>query len=204
MLFRSTFEQATAAVIINLEGGYYHPDMLIDGRVKDSRYGTSGETMYGLDRKAGGPPVNSCGPCKQFWSILDSVGARKNWKWNYIPPDPLKTQLLNLAIQIMKPIYEDNLRRYVPEKEIRDVINSDGRLMFNFVYASWNGAGWFKGWAREIRNAYKNGKTKSDDLSVLFVEKRIDNRGIIGNRSNNSLIAQGGRKIAKIVGVDVA
>ena len=76
-----TFEQATAAVIINLEGGYYHPDMLIDGRVKDSRYGTSGETMYGLDRKAGGPPVNSCGPCKQFWSILDSVGARKNWRW---------------------------------------------------------------------------------------------------------------------------
>jgi hypothetical protein len=39
---------------------------------------------------------------------------------------------------------------------------------------------------------------------VLFVEKRVDNTGIIGNKSNNSLIAQGGRKIAKIVGVNIA
>jgi hypothetical protein len=199
-----TFEQATAAVITNLEGGYYHPDMLKDGRVRDNSYSSSGETMYGLDRKAGGSSINSCKPCKEFWGLIDKSGARTSWKWNYIPPDPLKTQLLDLAIQIMKPIYEDLLKRYIPEKEIRDVINSDGRLMFNFIYASWNGSGWFKGWSQEIRKAYKNGKTKSDDLSVLFVERRVDNRGIIGNRNNNELIAKTGRKIAKLVGVDIA
>ena len=41
-------------IIDKLEGGYYHPDMLEDGRIKDSRYSASGETMMGIDRKAGG------------------------------------------------------------------------------------------------------------------------------------------------------
>lgn len=47
-------------------------------------------------------------------------------------------------------------------------------------------------------------KTSSDDLVVLFVERRIDNTGIIGRNRNNSLISQGGKKIASLVGVDVA
>lgn len=199
-----TFAQVTKAVVINLEGGYYHPSMLKDGRVKDQRYGSSGETMYGLDRKAGGASINSCTPCRQFWGTLDSIGASRNWKWNYIPGDPLQTTLLNLVVEIMEPLFNKSLNSYVPEKEIQSVIKSDGRLLFNFVYAQWNGPGWFKGWANQIRVAYKNGKTSAEDLLVLFVEKRVDNIGIIGNRNNNSLIAQGGRKIAKIVGVDIA
>jgi hypothetical protein len=40
-------------IIEKLEGGYYHPDMLTDGRIKDGRYGGSGETMFGIDRKTG-------------------------------------------------------------------------------------------------------------------------------------------------------
>jgi len=199
-----TFAQVTKEVVINLEGGYYHPNMLKDGRVKDQRYGSSGETMYGLDRKAGGPEINSCAPCRQFWGTLDSIGASRSWKWNYMPGDPLQTTLLNLVVGIMEPLFNKSLNLYVPEKEIQAVIKSDGRLLFNFVYAQWNGPGWFKGWANQIRIAYKNGKTSAEDLLVLFVEKRVDNTGIIGNKSNNSLIAQGGRKIAKIVGVDIA
>lgn len=199
-----TFAQVTKAVVINLEGGYYHPNMLKDGRVKDQRYGSSGETMYGLDRMAGGSAINSCTPCRKFWGILDNLGSSKNWKWNYMPGDPLQTTLLNLVIEIMEPLFNKSLNSFVPEKEIQAVIKSDGRLLFNFVYAQWNGPGWFRGWANQIRIAYKNGKTSSEDLLVLFVEKRVDNTGIIGNRSNNSLIAQGGRKIAKIVGVDIA
>lgn len=199
-----TFSEVTKLVITNLEGGYYHPDMLKDGRVKDQRYGSSGETMYGLDRKAGGSEISSCTPCKKFWGTLDSVNARKNWKWNYMPGDPLQTTLMNLVVEIMEPLFNKSLNLYVPEKEIQSIIKSDGRLLFNFIYAQWNGPGWFKGWANQIRIAYKSGKTSSEDLLVLFVEKRIDNRGIIGNKNNNSLIAQGGRKIAKIVGVDIA
>lgn len=201
---RMTFAEATRAVILNLEGGYFHPDMLTDGRVRDSRYSSSGETMYGLDRRAGGPAINACVPCLEFWGTIDKENARKNWKWNYMPNDPLQSKLVNLVVQIMEPIFNKTLNAYVPEPEIQNVIKSDGRLLFNFIYAQWNGPGWFKGWARIVRAAYKEGKTKSDDLVVLFVEKRVDNRGVIGNKNNNSLIAQGGRKIAGLVGVDIA
>jgi lysozyme family protein len=204
-----TFKEITQSVILNLEGGYFHPDMIKPNsqaiiRVKDPRYSTSGETMFGLDRKAGGPTINACAPCLQFWGLIDAQNAKDKWAWNFIPPDPLKSKLLDLAIQIMEPLFNQSLNLYVPEKEIRDIINSDGRLLFNFVYAQWNGPGWFKGWANQIRAAYKNGKTKSEDLIVLFVEKRVNNIGIIGNNTNNSLISQGGRKIADIVGVNIS
>ncbi len=203
-----TFEEVTAQVILNLEGGYYHPNMLSDGRVKDGRYGASGETMYGLDRKAGGAAINSCAPCLEFWGLIDNNGASRNWKWNYIPPDPLKTQLLNLAVQIMKGIHQRNLDSNFPvsgrrvseseaqvNKEIRALIESDGRLQFNFVYASWNGSGWFQRWSREIRRAYVSGKRTSDELAAAFVGLRV--------YSTNSLIAQGGRKISDLVGIQV-
>lgn len=197
-----SFRDVTIAVILNLEGGYYHPNMLTDGRVKDSRYGSSGETMYGLDRKAGGAAVSSCGPCKQFWGILDQNGAPNKWKWNYIPPDPLKTQLLDLAVQIMEPLFNKSLNSYIPEKEIQDVIKSDGRLLFNFIYAQWNGPGWFQGWAKDVREAYKSGVKDSGALTALFVRRRINNHNVLNKGNNqNSLIAQGGQKISQIVGV---
>jgi hypothetical protein len=197
-----TFRDVTIAVILNLEGGYYHPNMLKDGRVRDSRYGSSGETMYGLDRKAGGKPISDCEPCKRFWGILDQNNAPNTWRWNYIPPDPLKSQLLDLAVQIMEPLFTSTLNRYVPEKEIQDIIFSDGRLLFNFIYAQWNGPGWFQGWARDIRKAYQSGVKDSGSLTALFVRRRINNANLLskGNKQN-SLIAQGGNKIAKIVGV---
>ena len=196
-----SFRDVTIAVILNLEGGYYHPNMLKDGRVKDKRYGSSGETLFGLDRIAGGPAISSCGPCKQFWGLIDQNGASNKWEWNYIPPDPLKTQLLDLAAQIMEGEFNKNVKSYLPEKEILDVIKSDGRLLFNFIYATWNGPGWFHGFVKEIRKAYKSGVTDSGDLTALFIRKRTNNVGVIGNKKNNSLIAQGGKTISQIVGV---
>ena len=212
-----TFREVCYAVIDNLEGGYYHPNMLKDGRVKDSlgymaginpKTGQkipgitpSGETMYGLDRANGGNAVSSCSACQQFWNLIASKGGPNSWKWNYIPPDPLKTQLIDLATQIIEPLFNQSMNSYVPEKEIQDIIKSDGRLYFNFVYAQWNGPGWFKGWAKEIRTAYKNGTKDPETLATLFVRRRIDNTGIVKNKSNNVLIATSGTKISKLVGL---
>ena len=42
------YNEVVIKVIKYLEGGYYHPDMLKDGRIKDSRYGASGETTMNL------------------------------------------------------------------------------------------------------------------------------------------------------------
>lgn len=198
----TTFKEVASAVIANLEGGYYHPNMLKDGRVKDSRYGSSGETMFGLDRKAGGAAISTCIPCKQFWGELDNANAADKWRWNYIPKDPLRSKLFDLASQIMEPIFNDSLNKYVPETEIQNVIKSDGRLYFNFVYAQWNGPGWFAGWAKEVRTAYKNGTKSPEQLAALFVRRRINNTNVLkkGNKQN-SLIAQGGQKISQITGI---
>jgi hypothetical protein len=194
------FNTVCSKVIAELEGGYYHPDMLADGRVKDGRYSASGETMYGIDRKTGGT-INETAEGRKFWALIDAKGARKNWKLYYLPPDPLKSQLYRLCCAMIKRNYDSFLNRYVGDNEIIRVINSDGRLMFNFVYATWNGPGWFQGWAEEIVAQYRKGMTDSGQLAAYFVKRRISNNGIVGNKTNNSLIAQGGKKIAKILGV---
>jgi hypothetical protein len=84
-------------------------------------------------------------------------------------------------------------QNYLADPTLQKVIESDGRLLFNFIYACWNGPGWFKGWAREIKKAYKSGKTSSEDLVKYFVALRVT--------STNSLISQGGRKIKELVGL---
>ena len=93
----------------------------------------------------------------------------------------------------MKPVYESNMKKYLADPTIQKIIESDGRLLFNFVYACWNGPGWFRGWAREIKKAYKSGKTTSEELTKYFVAMRVN--------STNSLISQGGSKIKSLVGL---
>jgi hypothetical protein len=198
----TTFKEVATAVIANLEGGYYHPNMLNDGRVKDARYGTSGETMFGIDRKNDGlGPKLTPTAWNQFWQEITDANGPDKWQWNYFPNDPLRSKLFDLACQIMEPEFNDSLNKFIPETEIQNVIKSDGRLYFNFVYAQWNGPGWFKGWAKEIKSAYKDGTKDPQDLAALFVRRRINNVGVIKNKKNNSLIAQGGQKISQITGL---
>lgn len=177
-------------VINNLEGGYYHPDMLKDGRVSDGRYGGSGETMFGLDREAG--QTESTGPAgREFWSFIDSQNARTNWKWNYMGKDnpALESKLRQLAGDVMKPQYIDNTRRYL-SPDAADIISKDPALTFNFVYATWNGPGWFQRFAKIINQEVASGNTDPKSLLRIAVDRRIS--------SGNSLIAQGGPKVDKI------
>ena len=185
----SKFEEVTKQVIANLEGGYYNPQYHATG---DSRYNASGETMFGIDKVAGGS-INKTSAGVAFWKKIGEAQTKAKWKWNYIPPDPLQKELVDLAVQIMKPVYESNMKTYLNDPQLQKVIESDGRLLLNFVYACWNGPGWFKKWAREIKKAYKAGKTNSEDLLKLFVSLRVT--------SSNSLIAQGGAKIKQLVGL---
>lgn len=194
----NSFEEVTKQVIAYLEGGYYNPSYHITG---DSRYSASGETMFGIDRKTG-KTINTSTAGKEFWAKIDAAQKTTKWKWNYIPPDPLQKELLDLAVRMMKPLYDTLMKTYIGDAKLQSAIESDGRLLFNFVYACWNGAGWFEGYAAEIKKAYKNGKTNSEDLLKLFVSRRIFNENVLlkGNKQN-SLIEQGGAKIQKLVGL---
>jgi len=186
---KDNFKQVLIQVIDTLEGGYYHPDMLADGRVKDARYGNSGETMFGLDRKAGGN-LNTTPAGVKFWAAIDAVNARKTWKWNYKGGD-LAPKLKELLADVMFPHYNDLSNRYLSDKAAQ-IVESDNRLLFHFIYAAWNGAGWFKKFATKINEAVSNGTTNTDKLVKVALDSRIN--------SGNSLIAQGGNKIAKLFG----
>lgn len=185
----NTFEEVTRLVIGKLEGGYYNAQI---HNTRDSRYKGSGETMFGIDRKTGGT-INTSAAGVSFWKKIDAARGNKSWAWNYIPPDPLQKELVDLVIKMMRPLYDSLMKTYIEDKNLQSVIESDGRLFFNFVYAVWNGTGWFKRWARQIKRAYNGGTKNSEDLLKLFVSLRAN--------SSNSLIAQGGVKIETLVGL---
>ncbi len=192
------FNRIIDIVVDNLEGGYYHPDMLQDGRVKDSRYGASGETMFGMDRKAGNTESTAAG--REFWALIDAENARQKWPWNYMGGS-LAPQLKAKIAEIMKPKFEDYLGRYMSE-EARKIVMSDVGLTFNFAYAVWNGPGWFQRFAKVINQKVAEGVTDPKELLRIAVDTRKNWSS--SNASANSLIAQGGRKIEKIVSSQLA
>lgn len=210
------FITVTRQVIANLEGGYYNPDPSYNHPgAKDPRYNSSGETMFGIDRKAGAPtsagPENPKAPqaAKDFWTKIGNAQKKGKWTWNYIPPDPLQTELINLAAGIIKPTYEANKKNYLKNAELLKVIESDGRLLFNFIYACWNGPGWFKAYAEGLTDYYNKGTKDADSLLKWIVGRRIDpsglkitsNYAIKKGDSAWSLSNQGGLKIKTLVGL---
>ena len=182
------FNNATNLIVSQIEGGYYHPNMLADGRVKDGRYNTSGETMFGIDRLQGGT-INQTPAGKQFWQLIDNAGAANNWKWNY-NGGALAPQLQTLAAQMMLPAYTILAQKTLtPQAQV--IVEGNPGLLLHFIYATWNGPGWFKVFADKINTAVASGVTDIKKLMAIAIDSRVN--------SNNSLIAQGGAKIAGLM-----
>ena len=204
------FIALTGQVIDQLEGGYYHPDMRYRLKGDWSKYGASGETMFGIDRVRGGTP-NTSTAGRKFWKIMDDNNARTKWPWNYIPKDPTKSELLKLVAEMMEPQYKQYAKTYLKNASVRTLIESDGRLYYNMIYATWNGPGWFGGFAKLLTNAYNAGSKTSDQLLTVITKERISggynayNLGTGKKLGPNgaSLISQTGYKIAKATGVNV-
>jgi hypothetical protein len=186
-----TFKDVTEIIIDNFEGGYYHPNMLIDGRVKDGRYGSSGETMFGIDRKNGGA-INTTAAGREFWSIRDNAGANKKWSWNYKGGD-LAPKLKDLTAKMMEPLYESWGNRYL-SPEAKKLADKDDRLKLHFSYALWNGEGWFKKFASDINDAVAKGVKDTDQLVNVSIASRTA-EGLKKGSSPNSLIVQTGNKM---------
>ena len=187
MTIPKIFNDSTKLVIDQLEGGYFNPSW---HNVGDPRYSNSGETMFGLDRLRGNQEATATG--KQFWSLIDKNKTKEVWKWNY-KGGALGDQLKNLAVQIMYPLYNSYAKLYLNEKA-KKIIDSDPALLFHFVYATWNGSGWFKKFATDINTAVNNGVTNLQQVAINSRTKE----GLKAGSKPNSLIAQGGEKIKKI------
>jgi len=82
--------------------------------------------------------------------------------------------------------------------EAQAIVDSDGRLTFHFVYATWNGPGWFKKFATDINKAVASGITDTDKLVQVALDSRTK-EGLKEGSAPNSLVKQGGEKIAKFI-----
>jgi len=183
-LSTTDFEKQVNKVIDNLEGGYYHPNM------NKSDMGKSGETMMGMDRKHGtGFAQTSAG--KEFWKLIDDDNAKNNWK-HYYMGGPLESRLRKLVVKMIQPEYERLSNSYL-SKEAREIVNKSPNLMFHFIYSTWNGSGWFQKFAKKINEAVDKGVTKISDLESIAMKSRKE--------SGNSIIASGGQKISKLLGI---
>ena len=202
------FNKVTQIVIDKLEGGYFHPDMRSRNPGKFGAYHRSGETMFGLDRHAGhdlyySTPRKSkdvlenlkyiyngsynfkTPESKEFWTTIDKANARKNWQWLYRGGSSEK-RLKELTGKIMLPRYEYLANKYL-SAESKKLVESDPRILFHFIYALWNGSGWFQKFAKAFNNAVGSGMRNKDSLLQVALNSRIN--------SGNSLISRGGTKI---------
>lgn len=178
-------------IIDNLEGGYYHPDM--KSKLKNGdRMLDSGETMYGLDRKRGGNDVTSSAAGLEFWNLVDAAYTPYHGNTSYYNdkadgtkiPASIGKRLKHLAAVIILDRYE----RYksVLSAEALKIVEKSPKLLFQFVYACYNGQGNFNRFANVVNNAVAQGITDANTLFQLVQESR---------RQKGGLFAEGADKI---------
>lgn len=202
------FNKSVELIMRKLEGGYFHPTMFDDGRMDTkfrNDYGRSAETMFGIDRGSyigandtsvllgNGTFKNVSSATKtkdtiKFWGLIDGANAAKTWKWNY-GGGSIRGQLIELSAQIIFPVYSRLSEKYLSKKS-QILINSDKRLQFNFIYATWNGSGWFKKFADNVNAKVDGGTTDVEQLVQIVLEER--------KNAKNSLITRQVPEISKI------
>lgn len=200
IMYRSINEQVTTNVdfyaiankiITEIEGGYFHPNMVSSGRVKDPNnyYRSSGETMFGMDRKTGLAFVNTP-EGKEFWSIIDNADAKNKWAWRSMGNE-YEGKLRVLATKMIQNEFNRLLNKYVKDKNIINLVNSSAPLSLNFIYATWNGEGYFRQMAELLVSNYNSGIV---DPNVL-----IDNQINFRLNYNNGLIRKSGEDIKRLI-----
>jgi hypothetical protein len=176
---KNYFTAATTQVIKSFEGGYFHPKMYMSNPSKFNGYDTSGETMFGLDRHAGfdiyykgkrkakdvqdnlkyiesGAYEYKNPASKEFWTTIDKADAKNNWKWNSRGGKD-EEKLTLLASDVIYPVFLQYSDRFLND-DSKKLVYSDPRLLFHFVYATWNGPNFFKFYANELKKQIENRK----------------------------------------------
>lgn len=176
---KNYFTAATTQVIKSFEGGYFHPKMYIKNPSKFKIYGTSGETLFGIDRHAGfdisykgtrkaskvqdnlkfiesGVYEYKNPAAKEFWTLIDNADAKNKWEWNSRGGN-LENKLTLLASDMIYPVFLNYADRFLDD-DAKKLVYSDPRLLFHFVYATWNGSGFFKFYANELKKQIQNKK----------------------------------------------
>ena len=177
----SKWMDVTKKVIDNFEGGYWnywecknHP--------WHSMYKKSGETLFGLDRKAGN--IENLAPeGREFFRLIDEEKKKmgmsefcSKWTYNYRGGN-LEEKLKDLAAKTMFGQYEKNMSNYVKDPETKKRIEGNEGLLLHMSYATWNGPGHFNKFAKKIDTAVKEGKS---DEELLDIAKKSRTNALTG------------------------
>lgn len=206
------FRTITGAVIDLLEGGYFHPYMLDDGRVSSrfaDIYSKSGETMYGLDRHAGHdlfyttPRKTSdvrrnlqfleskiykyrSQAAQEFWTLIDNSQAARRWQWNYRGGEN-ETRLKQLAADILQPYFIAWLNKYCA-LPVRNAVENSPALLIHFAYAVWNGEGFFRFYAGKLNDAWAAGVREPGALVTIINNARINSNFVTIRNTGQKII----------------
>ena len=167
----SKWENVTKKVIDEFEGGYWNPKC---GHTTKGM-GISTETMFGLDRYNGN--IESTPEGKEFFRIIDNEKSDlgmskfcKKWFHNYKGGN-LENTLKTLAAKIMKHQYDNNSKNYF-SPELRKRVEANDRLLMHFSYASWNGPGYFKKFAKSLDDGVKSGKSDEELINQAISDRK--------------------------------
>ena len=192
------FNDLLKIIIDNIEGSYCPGGL-------DCGSKNSGETLWGLDRKN----HDKSKLIDDFWKLVDEERKKSKikWKYNYPKPNDYANSIFKTYAKIIKTDYDNFSNNSLKNSvDLKHVIESDGRLYFNMIYAVLNGAGYFDGFSKILKDKYNSGITTSDKLLRIFVDERIFGgynaiKYLSNDKVSPNLIANGGVKIEKLVGI---
>ena len=185
----ANFREITKKVIANFEGGYWNP--ICHGR---KGMGKSTETMFGLDRYNGN--IESTEDGKKFFKIIDdekiALGAKssgsgsstkwenmdnfcKKWTYNYKGDSKTKQPLMDLATTIMEGRFNSYMSKFVRDPKVKEKIMNNKNLLTHMSYATWNGIGFFKKFAKALEDKIKQGASDKE-----LVDTAIQSRAVTG------------------------
>lgn len=176
------FSDAVQLVIDNFEGGYVNPDKHAPIKA-NPQYDTSGETLFGIDLKNYGTPETkeAKDAYNEFWKIVhDDIEVQQAklgkpddlWSkstntisgqpyafssigYQYKERPELATKLKNLESIFMETRYKRFMSKFDETGVINEFANRDKGILIHFIYAVWNGAGWFRYWVNESKDFIK-------------------------------------------------
>ena len=219
------------AMVAYIEGGYYYPGQAYTKFSEKDRklYGSSGETLWGVDRHAG--QTENAPEGKLFWGEVDKLSGygdtsgtsgysrktpTKSWDissyntkssgWSYgYSPKPGSAGYDVMYDSFVK-YATGNLNKFLNSNfkthPVKNLILSDSRLKFLWFRSTWNGSGWFNWYATGKKSLNINGLMWAYDN----VTKNPDELIIwdLNNRLKfgNGLITHDVRKMSELLGID--
>lgn len=175
----------TDIIIENLEGGYYHPNM--KNKLKNGeKMGSSGETMFGLDRTNGVPAKREI--WDKFWEVVDQYYSDKhsNIKFYNDKADgkngissEVGEQLRDLASREMWRRFEMFYKSpyspgsvYLTNEELNYILTHPS-ICLNMLYAVWGGVDRFKTLAKVLHEALQTTQNEDEVWKALQL-KRVE------------------------------